>query len=131
MLIPIIQQHNDNVKALIGSGYSRPTWVKYNTTQTHILDFLRWKYHVSDFDIRRLDIAFISELEFYLRSQKKIDVNTNAKYIKTSKRSFRNASPKNWLDKNPFLGYKLKAKKTEREFLTPAELQALEPRILL
>ncbi|MBS1566279.1 MAG: site-specific integrase [Bacteroidetes bacterium] len=126
MLVPIIQQHNDNVKVLIGNGYSRPTWVKYNTTLSHIQDFLIWKYHVSDMDIRTLDIAFISELEFYLRSQKKIDVNTNAKYIKNLKKIIQECVAKNWLDKNPFIGYKLKAKKTEREFLTPAELQTLE-----
>ncbi|MGZ3851751.1 MAG: site-specific integrase, partial [Flavisolibacter sp.] len=33
---------------------------------------------------------------------------------------------KNWLDKDPFMAYKVKAKKTERAFLTELELKAIQ-----
>lgn len=44
MLQQILTTHNYNIKLLIGKGYSRATWVKYQTTQKHITEFLKWKY---------------------------------------------------------------------------------------
>jgi site-specific recombinase XerD len=126
MLMEIITQHNHDVKTLIGKGYSKATWVKYNTTRQHVEEFLRWKYSISDLDIRKLNFEFITDFEFYLRSQKNIDINTNAKYIKNIKKIIKECVAKNWLEKDPFMGYKIKAKKTEREFLTETELQMIQ-----
>jgi site-specific recombinase XerD len=126
MLIEIIQHHNDSIKTLIGLDYSRPTWVKYNTTQKHIMEFLQWKYQITDINIRELNFEFINDFEFYLKSQKKIDVNTNAKYIKNVKKIVNECVAKNWLDKDPFMGYKIKTKHTEREFLNEFELKDIE-----
>ncbi|WP_460552806.1 hypothetical protein [Ferruginibacter profundus] len=33
----------------------------------HTVDFLKWKFNISDIDTRRIDYAFITEYEFYLR----------------------------------------------------------------
>ena len=117
MFIEIVQQHNNDIKTLIGKDYSQATWVKYNTTQKHLQEFLKWKYSVTDIDLTKLNFEFINDFEFYLKSQKNIDVNTNAKYIKNIKKVVRECVAKNWLDKDPFMAYKVKAKKTEREFL--------------
>ena len=126
MLIEIIQHHNDLIKTLIGLDYSRPTWVKYNTTQKHVEEFLQWKFQIKDINIKELNFEFINDFEFYLKSQKKIDVNTNAKYIKNVKKIINECVAKNWLDKDPFMGYKLKTKHTEREFLNDSELKDIE-----
>jgi site-specific recombinase XerD len=126
MLIEIIQQHNDSIKTLIGLNYSKATWVKYNTTQKHIEEFLQWKYQTKDTNIRHLNFEFINDFEFYLKSQKKIDVNTNAKYIKNLKKIVNECVAKDWLDKDPFVGYKTKTKHTERGFLNEFELKDIE-----
>ena len=126
MFIEIVQQHNNDIKTLIGKGYSKATWVKYNTTQTHIREFLKWKFNIVDINLTKLNFEFINDFEFYLKSQKNIDVNTNAKYIKNIKKIARECAAKNWLDKDPFMAYKVKAKKTEREFLTELELQTIQ-----
>ena len=126
MLMEIIQQHNNDIKTLIGKGYSKATWVKYNTTQAHVREFLKWKFNMADINLTKLNFEFINDFEFYLKSQKNIDVNTNAKYIKNIKKIVRECVAKNWLDKDPFTAYKVKAKKTEREFLTELELQTIQ-----
>jgi len=125
MLLEIVQQHNDDIKTLIGKDYSKATWVKYNTTKKHLTEFLKWKYKLSDININELGFEFITDFEFYLKSQKSIDVNTNAKYIKNLKKIVHECVAKDWLAKDPFMAYKVKAKKTEREFLTELELQAI------
>ena len=126
LLLPIIQQHNDDIKKLIGKDYSKATWIKYNTTQKHITGFLKWKYNLSDISLKDLNFEFINDFEFYLKSEKSIDVNTNAKYIKNLKKIIKECVCKDWLHKDPFMAYKVKAKKTERAFLTDLELKSIE-----
>lgn len=126
MLMEIIKQHNNDIKTLINKGYSKATWVKYETTKKHIEAFLKWKYSIADLDIKKLGFEFITDFEFYLRSQKNIDINTNGKYIKNVKKIIKECVAKNWLEKDPFTAYKVKAKKTERDFLTELELQAIQ-----
>lgn len=126
MLLPIIIQHNADIKALVGQEYSHATWVKYETTRKHIEGFLLFKYKRSDIHLKDLNIEFVSDFEFYLKTEKKIDLNTNAKYIKNLKKIINECVAKNWLHKHPFLGYKLKTKQTERPFLSEAELKRLE-----
>ncbi len=53
-----MDQHNGEIEQLIGKGYTKSTWTKYNTTKKHILDFLQWKYQISDLDIRELRYEF-------------------------------------------------------------------------
>ena len=126
MLMQIVQQHNDDIKTLIGKDYCRVTWIKYNTTQKHLTGFLKWKYNLSDINIKELGFEFVTDFEFYLKAEKSIDTNTNAKYIKNLKKIIHECVAKDWLAKDPFMAYKVKAKKTEREFLTELELQAIQ-----
>lgn len=125
MLLQIIQQHNDDIKKLIGKDYCKATWVKYNTTQKHLTDFLKWKYNLSDINIKALGFEFVNDFEFFLKAERSIDTNTNAKYIKNLKKIIHECVSKDWLPKDPFMAYKVKTKKTEREFLTELELQAI------
>lgn len=131
MLLQIIRQHNKDIQTLIGKDYSKATWVKYETTLKHITAFLKWKYSLSDIDIKKLNFEFVTDFEFYLKSQKNIDVNTNGKYIKNLKKIVRECVAKDWLAKDPFMAYKVKAKVTEREFLSELELQTLHEKQFL
>lgn len=129
MLIQIIQEHNDGIKKLIGFGYSKPTWIKYNTTQKHITEFLQSKYSITDIPIKNLNFEFINDFEFYLKAEKHIDINTNAKYIKNLKKIIRECVAKDWLTKDPFLAYKVKTKRTQRVFLSDTELAEIERKV--
>lgn len=129
MLIQIIQLHNDAIKSLIGNGYVKGTWYRYNTTLMHIQDFLQYQYKVSDIEIKKLNYEFIADFEFYLKSQKKIDINTNTKYLKNIKKIVNECVAKNWLVKDPFLGYKLKNKQVERAYLSDIELTAIQDKV--
>lgn len=128
-LIEIITQHNNDIKSLIGKDYTRATWVKYNTTEKHLKEFLKWKHNVTDFNIKDLGYEFLADFEFFLKSKKNIDTNTNAKYIKNIKKIIRECVSKNWLPKDPFMAFKIKTKQTEREYLSEYELKALEEKV--
>ena len=60
MLMNIFQQHNDDVKSLIGKDFSPGTLERYKTSFEHTRSFIEWKYGVSDMDIKKLDYEFVS-----------------------------------------------------------------------
>lgn len=125
MLMPIFQDHNDRIKALVNTEYSPGTLERYNTSLKHTQDFLLWKFKKSDIDIALIDHAFITDYEFWLRSVKKCANNTAVKYIKNFKKIIRICMANGWLDKDPFINYKSKIKVVERTFLTLEEISAI------
>ncbi|MCX8526317.1 site-specific integrase [Chryseobacterium formosus] len=125
MLIPIFQDHNDKVEALIGQDFAPGTLERYKTSLKHTQEFLNWKYKISDIDITKIDHAFIMDYDFWLRSVRKCANNTAVKYIKNFKKIMRLCMANGWLLKDPFLGYKAKIKEVERPYLIKEEIQAI------
>lgn len=125
MLIPIFQEHNDKVEALVGQDFAPGTLERYKTSLKHTQEFINWKYKVSDIDITQIDHAFIMDYDFWLRSVRKCANNTAVKYIKNFKKIIRLCMANGWLSKDPFLGYKAKIKEVERPYLTKQEIQAI------
>jgi integrase len=80
MLIPIYQNHNDKIEELIGNGYAYGTLERFKISLKHLQEFIQWKYNISDISITKIDYAFVTEFEFYLRSIKKCNNNTAVKY---------------------------------------------------
>jgi len=125
MLIPIFQDHNDKVEALVGQDFAPGTLERYKTSLKHTQEFLIWKYKTSDIDITKIDHAFIMDYDFWLRSVRKCANNTAVKYIKNFKKIIRLCMANGWLSKDPFLGYKAKLKVVERPYLTKEEIQTI------
>jgi site-specific recombinase XerD len=125
MLVPIFQDHNDKIKELIGKEYAPGTLERYTTSLKHTIEFMQWKYNVSDIDITRIDHAFITDYEFWLRSVRNCANNTAVKYLKNFNKIIKLCLANDWLDKNPFANYKSKVKEVERVYLTEEEIQSI------
>ncbi|AZA60096.1 site-specific integrase [Chryseobacterium indoltheticum] len=125
MLIPIFQDHNDKVEALVGQDFAPGTLERYKTSLKHTQEFIIWKYKTSDIDITKIDHAFIMDYDFWLRSVRKCANNTAVKYIKNFKKIIRLCMANGWLSKDPFLSYKAKLKVVERPYLTKEEIQTI------
>ena len=124
-LIPIFVEHNRKIKELVGSEYAPGTLERYETSLKHTKAFLQWKYNISDIDIAKIDHAFITEYEFYLRTERKCANNTAVKYIKNFHKIINICLANGWLTKDPFANYKSKVKEVIREFLTEQEIQEI------
>ena len=122
-LIPIFQEHNNKIKELLGIEYAPGTLERYETSLKHTKNFLIWKYNISDINIDKIDHAFITDYEFYLRTVKKCANNTAVKYIKNFNKIIKLCLANDWLDKNPFANYKSKVKEVERVYLSEDEIQ--------
>lgn len=129
-LIEIFKDHNKKVEALVGDEFAKGTLCRYQTSLKHTQDFLAWKYNLLDIDIKKVDHAFITEYEFYLRSVRKCANNSAVKYIKNFGKIIRICLANRWLTYNPFLNYKSKVKKVDRVYLTNCELQDMANKVM-
>jgi site-specific recombinase XerD len=122
-LIPIFKDHNNKIKELVGREYAPGTLERYTTSLKHTVEFLEWKYKISDIEISKIDHAFITEYEFYLRSVRNCANNSAVKYIKNFSKIIKICLANHWIDRNPFANYKSKVKEVERVYLSEGEIQ--------
>ena len=94
------------------------TFVGYHVTKKHLLNFIRIKYHVSDYDLTAIDKAFVYEFYAYLQGYKRegdtvCAVNGALKHIQRFKKVMNVALQNEWISRNPVC--LLNAKKTKVE----------------
>ena len=123
MLVPIFQDHNNKIKELVGKEYAPGTLERYTTSLKHTIEFMQWKYNISDIDITKIDHAFVTDYEFWLRSVRNCANNTAVKYLKNFNKIIKICLANDWLEKNPFANYKSKVKEVERVYLSEKEIQ--------
>ena len=123
MLIPIFQDHNNKIKELLGKEYATGTLERYKTSLSHTIEFLQWKYKISDIEITKIDHAFITDYEFWLRSVRNCANNTAVKYFKNFSKIIKICLANNWIERNPCANYKSKVKEVERVYLSDVEIQ--------
>lgn len=125
MLIGIFSDYNDKIEKLIGIDYSKATWTKYDRTRRFTADFIRWKYKAADIVINRLNMEFINDLEFWLKTERKCCQNTTAKYISILKMIVLHCVSHDWLAKDPFIRYEIVKEEVIPQYLTKEEIQAI------
>jgi site-specific recombinase XerD len=125
MLVEIYEQHNQQFAELVGKEFSEGTLKRFKTCKASIQGFLQWKYKARDLNIKKLGFEFVNDYEFYLKSIKNCSHNTAMGYVKKLKKIVRQCVAKDWLDKDPFMSYKVKIRETHRAYLSEEELQTL------
>ncbi len=125
MLLEIFQHHNNQVKELVGQQYSSSTNRRYETSLDHTRKFIQEQYGDSDIAVTQLKYSFITDYEFWLKSKRKCNHNSTIKYLTNFKKIIHICLKNSWLDKDPFIGFKMSKKEVERPYLTTEELEKL------
>ncbi|WP_370898128.1 site-specific integrase [Chryseobacterium gossypii] len=125
MLIPIFQDHNDRIEKLVGKEFAKGTLTRYKTCLSHTKEFIRWKYKVSDIDIRKIDYAFLNDFELFLRTERLCNNNSAVKYIRNFGKVIKICIANGWIQKDPFVNYHSKIKEVTRVFLNESEMSAI------
>lgn len=120
------QKHNDEMKALIGNGYTEATLERFNITKNHVTAFIKFKYKADDFEFADLNFEFIKDFEFYLRTVRKCANNTTLKYISNFKKIVIRAIDREIIIKDPFRSFKGKKTKIVKKPISAKELAELE-----
>ncbi|MEN5435831.1 site-specific integrase [Sphingobacterium faecium] len=129
-LIPIFQDHNNKIKALIGIDYSDGTHERYETSLKHTIEYIKFQYGTNDISISKIDHAFVTGYDFYLRTEKSCSNNTTVKYIKNFKKIIKICLANGWITMDPCLNYKIKLQEVERNILTQEELDKIANKII-
>ncbi|SHG24550.1 Site-specific recombinase XerD [Fodinibius roseus] len=124
--LDVVAEHVTLVESLVGKDYAKSTYKKYLTIKKHLTKFINFKYGNLDLKITEVDLAFIRELEHYLKTKKKCSHNTTLKYLSHVKKITSWAQEKGWLKQDPFEGYKKKYRKKDPVFLEHGELKKIE-----
>ncbi|QPH38590.1 site-specific integrase [Pedobacter endophyticus] len=117
--------HNQKMEALIGNGYAIGTLKRFQVLERHVQAFLEKEYRTKDMNIKKINRPFITDFEFFLRTENRCSANTAAKYLKNFGKILRITLASGWIDRDPMFGYKIKMKPVERPFLTDDELNSL------
>ena len=126
-LLDLISYHNSTMSTTLSPG----TMKNYYSSERCIKKFLNDELGIEDILLKKLNYGFIVDYEQYVRKYKPATRNncTNngaMKHMERLKKMSRLAVRLEWLDKDPFINYKLKFKKTERQFLTEREIRLIE-----
>ncbi len=124
-LIEIVTAYHKNMEKLVGRDYVDITVRKFHTTLLHLTSFIKWKYNTPDISLSQLKYEFITDFEFYLKTEKNIGNNTVAKHIQNTNRVINECVDKAWLSSNPFINFSVKTEVRERVFLSEDELEAM------
>ncbi|WP_029281895.1 site-specific integrase [Pedobacter sp. R20-19] len=125
MFLEVFEEHNENMRKLVGKDYSMATLTKYSTCLKSLTLFVQFHYKTSDINIRLMDFAFLTSLEMYLKTQRGVGHNTAMGYVKKVKKIIHFCVANKWLTSDPFMAYKVSINKTSRTFLSEAEMKSL------
>jgi site-specific recombinase XerD len=124
-LVAVFEDHNAKMNSLVGQEFEKSTLQRYETCLMHTKDFMQLHYNISDIPVTKINFAFLTDFEYYLRSVRKCGNNSAIKYIKNLGKIVRICLGNGWLTVNPYLNYKPKQKTVYREVLTKEELERL------
>ncbi|WP_297101610.1 site-specific integrase [uncultured Draconibacterium sp.] len=124
----LVEYHNTGMDSNLRWG----TLKNYKTTEKYIEKFLTQKFKRNDIYLVELNYKFITDFEHFLRKYQPEDHhlpmgnNTVMKHIERLRKMTNLAVRLGWLDKDPFVAYRLSFKRVEREFLTQLELDTIK-----
>jgi len=114
------------MEQLIGIDMKKPTWKKHENAYLNLKGYIKSNHKGKDFKLQDVDLSFIKDYEFYLKTNRKFSQATINKVLQRLKKMFSFAMEKNEINQNPFNGYRFNLLKKEVVYLSTEELKALE-----
>lgn len=125
-VIEVYNEYLIRIEKLIGKEIQLVTYKKYKESLTHLKAFIKSKFKQKDILIIDLKYSFITDYEYFLKTQQNLQLSTLNKAIQRFRKVISFAISQDYLDKDIFYGYKAKRQKKEVLFLTAEQLKVLE-----
>ena len=131
-LMDLIRYHETSSRILLAKG----TMKNYGATEKYLKKFLQYKYRMDDIRLTNLNYQFITQFELFLRTTTPLDKsnplgnNGVMKHMERLRKIVTLGFKLEWIPKDPFILYKLKFQKTEKDFLIEEEIAAIENTVL-
>lgn len=124
-LVEIYEEHNAQCRKLIGIDFTESTVDKFDTSLSHLKEFMEHDYRRNDIPLFEIDNKFVKDFEIYLKTVRGCQHNSSLKHLKNLKKVIRIAQANGWIKKDPFFGIKFSYEDTGIEFLTREELETI------
>jgi Site-specific recombinase XerD len=128
-LLEYYKLYLERLKKLIGIDIKQPTYNKFEYIKDDLEEFIRFKFKKSDIKLKDLDFDFISEFEYYSKTELKHSQITINKAIQRIKKVVKKAVSQKHIESNPFEEHTPKKVHPKIIFLTQKELNQLENHI--
>lgn len=125
-ILSYYKQYLSKIKKLVGLELKDSTYNKFVYVGNHLETFLKWKFKKTDFPLEELNLQFLDDFEYYLRTEKKQAQITINKTIQRFRTPIKQAISEGYLDRDPFILHKTKTVRKTVIFLTTEELKTLE-----
>lgn len=129
MLLDLLSIHNERMESLLGKEFALATLKRYRTTLTQTRLFLQWKYNKDDISIQDLNYEFISDYSYWLKTVRNCNQNSVLKYISNLKKIITDCILKGWLQRDPFIGFKLPRKYVQIVPLSQEDLERISAKV--
>lgn len=124
-LIETFKYHNARMETLIGIDIEKGTFKKFETVLSKIERFIKKNYLRNDLFLDELNFKFITDFEYFMKTEDAVKHNTALRYIRCLKKIINLALQNEWITRNPFINYKCQYTRVNREVLNDEELQLL------
>ena len=114
------------IRKLVGKDIQLGTWKKYNYACLQVESFVKWKYKKADVPMDDLNLQFLTDFEYYLKTERNQSQVTINKAIQRFRKPIKTAVSEGYLGKDPFALHKPGRVRKAVIFLSNDELDKLE-----
>lgn len=125
-LIEVYNQYIERIKKLINIDIQMVTYKKYIESRNHLSSYISWKFKAKDFKLKDLKFNFITDYEYYLKTERGLQQSTLNKAIQRFRKVLKYAINNDYLGKDPFGLYRPARLRKEIVYLSVEELALLE-----
>ncbi|WP_289756503.1 site-specific integrase [Muribaculum intestinale] len=126
MFLETFRENNEKYRKRLELGdISEGTVLRWERCVTYLKEYFKSHKKAEDLPLRDVTLPMIDDFELWLRTEKRCGHNCAIRYISTIRSVIRDAVNYKWLDVDPFYGKTYSKKKTNREHLSEAELNAI------
>lgn len=124
-LLKLFEQHNSEFAKKVGHSRAQGTFQRYKTVYKHLCEFLPYTYKRNDIPLKELNLSFINDFEYFLRTEKKCRTNTIWGYMIVLKHIVSIARNDGRLPFNPFARYINSPESVDRGYVTKEEIHTI------
>jgi len=125
LLMALFKAHNSGLKAMIGKGVAKGTYINFETSYKHVFKFLKSQYKIDDINMLSLDLEFIKKLYNWLRTVKYLNHNSALKNIANMKKIVLDCVDNGWLVADPFAKFAMTRDEVDTVYLSKEQVQAI------
>lgn len=123
--LALFDEHNREYAKRVGIDRARCTYVRYLNTRRHLANFIRSGYGQDDIEMRRLDMKFIQDFQFYLSSVCRLRTVTLNNHLVNMQKIVQLAIKERVIKYDPFAGFKRELVPVRHRYLTHEQLTKL------